>query len=85
LFIADGNGCAELDEDDDSGGNGDRNYSVENDADWAVAGVRLERMGVSDLYNGQQGQQDEAKSRRHNHTWFGREGLATVWLEAGQN
>ena len=76
---------AERNQDDEGGGNGDRSYGVEDDAEGAVVGVRLEGVAVRDLNDGQQGQQDEAKGRRrHDYIWPGEEGFAPIWLESGQ-
>ena len=77
---------AEWNQDDEGGGGGDRSYRVEDDAERAVVGVGLEGVGVRDLDDGQQGQQDEAKGRRrHDHTGPGEEGFAPGWLESTQN
>lgn len=42
-----------MNHDDQGGGDGDRGDSVEDDAEGAVVGVRLERMDVRDLDDGQ--------------------------------
>lgn len=84
-FFAGRGGRAELNQDYGSHGSGDRSDGVEDDAERAVVGVRLERMDVRDLNDGEEGQQDEAQDRgRNDHAWPGEEGLASSWLEPTQ-
>jgi hypothetical protein len=77
---------AQLNHDDEGGGDGYRCDGVEDDAERAVVGVGLERMGVGYLDDGEEGQQDEAQNRRrHEYFWSGEEGLASSWLEPAQS
>ncbi len=77
-FVAGGGGRAELNQDDDGGGYGNRGNGVENDAEGTVIGVRFQGVGVGHLEDCQQRKQDEAQSRRqHQITGLGEDGLAS--------
>jgi hypothetical protein len=57
-FFASRSRGAELDEDDESCGEGYWRHRMEDDAEGAVVGVRLERMDVRYLDGGKESQQD---------------------------
>ncbi|SRR6266567_602970 len=85
-LVASRSGRVQFNQDDEGGGDGDRGDGVENDAEGAVVGVRLERVGVGDLGDGEEREQGKAQDRRRQpNVWVGEDGLASSLLELTQS
>lgn len=75
-------GRAQLNQDDDSGSDGNRSERVQDDAEGAMVGVGLEGVGMGYLDDREEGQQDETQDRRrHEHMGPSEEGLTSSWLK----